>query len=152
MNICKLVTSQHNLIPSRTVVVVSFFVYQGKEEKKRLKYKKKRKEKKFSCPISSNMFPEHIDMYTVKRERVYSFPTHTRYFVFCITTAEYSTFAQLSFLCSLTLYVLVYLGFTAASARIKYMCYNNSIKSTHTMYVREPLYMIKRGVMILCCY
>ena len=71
---CKLVTSQHNFIPSRTkegfccCCRVSFFVCIKKKTKRKAGRIKRNVRGKFSCPIRWNMFTEGILIWVLERE------------------------------------------------------------------------------------
>ena len=72
---CKLVTSQHKFIPSRTkegfccCCRVSFFVCIKEKTKRKAGRIKRNVRGKFSCPISWNMFTEGILIWVLERER-----------------------------------------------------------------------------------
>ena len=71
---CKLVTSQHNFIPSLTkegfccCCRVSFFVCIKKKTKRKAGRIKRNVRGKFSCPISWNMFTKGILIWVLERE------------------------------------------------------------------------------------
>ena len=138
---CKLVTSQHNFIPSRTkegfccCCRVSFFVCIKKKTKRKAGRIKRNVRGKFSCPISWNMFTEGILIWVLERERTmysnfifYSRLTllhiHTLsltlntlflflYILCCCITTYYSTFPFPSFflLCVCILWCFIYFCF-----------------------------------------
>ena len=122
---CKLVTSQHNFIPSRTkegfccCCRVSFFVCIKKKTKRKAGRIKRNVRGKFSCPISWNMFTEGILIWVLEREGTMysnfifytqtktsphtytlSYPQHiifVLYILCCCITTYYSTFPFPSF-------------------------------------------------------
>lgn len=74
-------------LDSFTYCCCSFFlnVSTQRRRKEKLKYKKNVRQK-FSCPISSNMFTEHIDIHRKRKRVFYLYNTHIRthiYMLFC---------------------------------------------------------------------